>query len=297
MRFLFVFLLLAPCLSWASSRDEAVLHLESLRKISSPLKRLDLFSQKFLGLPYGKSGPLGEGEGARYDADPLYRFDTFDCTTYVETMVSLALSEDVDRFEMNMNRIRYAQGEISYLTRNHFPSLQWIPNNLENGIFEELNGLVLPLRIQRTATAEINLPGWLSKLSVNTIQVPELSDEEKEARVQELRDLAPSYSSVEASLSYLAIDDLVKSPKLLSKIPHGTIVNFVRPNWDLTQAAGTHMNVSHQGFLFRKGRTLYLRHASTTGVVKEEIFLDYLKKFVDHATLKGIHLLGLRRLR
>jgi hypothetical protein len=296
MRYLFILLLL-PVLAVASPREEASRHLNSLKKVDSPIKRLELFSQKFLGLPYGKNGPLGEGESARYDADPLYRFDTFDCTTFVETMVSLALSKDIESFEENMNRIRYANAEVGYLTRNHFPSLQWIPNNIQNGYFVELNERVLPLRSQKIAQATIDLPGWLLKLGPNTIQGRELSDEEKEIRVQELRDLAPSFTANQATLDYLAIDDLVKSPKLLDKIPNGAIVNFVRPNWDLTQAAGTHMNVSHQGFLFRKGKTLYLRHASTTGLVKEEVFSIYLKKFVGHKTLKGIHLLGLKRLR
>lgn len=291
---LFLILLLLPALSYASPRDEAITHLDSLRKTDSPLNRLDLFSQKFLGLPYGKNGPLGEGETARYDADPLYRFDTFDCTTFVETIIALALSGNVDEFEMNINKIRYANSEVGYLTRNHFTSLQWVPNNIENGLFDEINEKVLPLKRQELAKATINMGGWLSKLTSSAIQGRGLSEEEKGIRLQELQDIAPFYPPTEATMNYLAIDVLVQNPKLLHKIPHGAIVNFVRPNWDLTQNAGTHLNVSHQGFLFRKGKTLYLRHASTTGLVKEDVFLDYLKKFVNHSTLKGIHLLKLR---
>lgn len=290
---LFLFLLLLPTLALASHRDEAILHLESLQNISSPGKRLELFSQKFLGLPYGKNGPLGEGGAARYDADPLYRFDTFDCTTFVESIISLALSQNVDEFEFNMNKIRYANGEVGFLTRNHFTSLQWVPNNILNGLFQETNDTVLPLNQQQIAEAQIHIGGWLLKLTDSSIRGKDLSPEEKEIRLQELRDLSPSYPPVVARLPYISIETLLKNPKLLNRIPNGAIVNMVRPNWDLTEAAGTHLNVSHQGFLFRKGKTLYLRHASTSGTVRDDVFLDYLRKFQNHPTLKGIHLLKL----
>ncbi len=296
MRFAFILFLL-PALAMASSREEALTHLDSLRKIESPLKRLELFSQKFVGLPYGKNGPLGEGEGARYDADPLYRFDTFDCTTFVETMVSLTLSQNVDEFELNMNKIRYANAEVGFLTRNHFTSLHWVPHNISNGLFEEINEKVIPQSGQMIARASIDFGGWLMKLSSSAIQGKDMTPEDKEVRLQELKDLGPFYPPVEATLYYISIDQLVKNPKLLKRIPHGSIVNLVRPNWDLTQTAGTHLNVSHQGFLFRKGKTLYLRHASASGTVRDDVFLNYLKRFQDHPTLKGIHLLRLKSLR
>lgn len=296
MRLIFLLFFL-PALAISSPREEASLHLESLQKVESQIKRLELASQSFVGLPYGKNGPLGEGETARYDADPLYRFDTFDCTTFVETIVGLALSSNVDEFEFNMNKIRYAHGEVGFLTRNHYTSLHWVPNNIQNGVFEEINDMVLPASEQKLARASIDVGGWLLKLSTAAIQGRELNQDEKEIRLQELRDLAPSYPPVEATLNYLPISTLLKNPKLLNRIPHGSIVNFVRPNWDLTETAGTHLNVSHQGFLFRMGKTLYLRHASTTGLVRNDVFLEYLKKFQNHATMKGIHLLRLKPLR
>ena len=119
----------------AEPRVEAMELLSKHQDSESAVARMKAFSAEFLGLPYGTSGPLGEGVSGRYDQDPLYRFDTFDCTTFVETVVSLSLSKDVDAFENAMNRIRYEGGEVEFLKRNHFPSLQWIPNNLSNGIF------------------------------------------------------------------------------------------------------------------------------------------------------------------
>lgn len=290
MRYLLLFIL-SVSTAIASPREEAEALLNSLSEESSIVKKMDLASSRFLGLPYGKNGPLGEGPQGRYDQDPLYRFDTFDCTTFVETIVSLALARNTDDFEMQMDKIRYENADVDYLKRNHFPSLQWIPNNVSNGLLREINDSVVSTKEQKIAEAVINLPGWLKKIKIDQLSVPMATSEEKEILIKELNDLASSYSPIVAKINYIPIDYLVQKPALLKRIPHGSIVNMVRPNWDLTEAAGTHMNVSHQGFLFRKNKVLYLRHASTTGSVLEQPFIDYLKKFVGHATLKGIHLM------
>jgi hypothetical protein len=262
---------------------------------STTISRLDKFSQIFLGLPYGDGGPLGEGPEGRYDQDPLYRFDTFDCTTYVETIISLALSRSPREFEQQMDNIRFENGEVDYLKRNHFPSLQWIPHNIENGILKEINDLILPPSAQALATALIHLPNWLRAIKINEIKVPLASEAQKQDLLNELRAQAEFHAPIEARLRYIPISTLLNNPKLLDRIPHGSLVNFVRPNWDIRHLIGTHMNVSHQGLLFRKGRVLVLRHASNSEdkKVSELPFIDYLSKFRNHPTLKGVHLMGL----
>lgn len=290
MKALLIFVFLIST-AFADPRAEAEKHLLSLATVTNLQERLDVSSKKFLGLPYGKNGPLGEGANGRYDQDPLYRFDTFDCTTFVETMIALSLSHTVDEFEQQMNRIRYENGEVGYLTRNHFPSLQWIPQNIQNGLLTEINDLVIPRTQQKVARAQVHIGGWLLKHNASQIIVPQARAEEKEVLLQELRELAPLYPAKLATLNYIEIKTLLAKPALINRIPHGSVVNLVRPNWDLTATGGTHMNVSHQGFLFRKKNVLYMRHASTTGVVTEEVFLNYLKRFANHATLKGVHLM------
>lgn len=288
-------LLLLPSILIAGPREEAQDLLLQLSSETDLTTRLDKFSKIFLGLPYGDGGPLGEGENGRYDQDPLYRFDTYDCTTFVETMMALALSRDVSEFEHHLDEIRYEHGKISYLTRNHFTDLQWIPFNIQNGYLKEINDQVLPAQGIKMAEALINFPNWLRSIKIAEIRAPQASMEEKEALLEELHQQANNYVAQMARVPYLPIVTLVKSPKLLDRIPTGTLVNFVRPNWDLTDLIGTHQNISHQGFLFRKGKTLYLRHASSSGEKKvmEVPFIDYLKKFENHPTMKGIHLMKL----
>ena len=75
--------------------------------------------QQFIGAPYINS-PLGEEVAP--DTDPLIRFDAFDCTTFVETVLA---NGDVDK----LNRIRYQDGNIGFLNRNHFIESDWLQNN------------------------------------------------------------------------------------------------------------------------------------------------------------------------
>jgi len=289
----FIFIFLISLSVWATPRDEAQDLLAKFQGYDSVVARVDLFSQSFIGLPYGNGGPLGEGEEGRFDQDPLYRFDTFDCTTFVETVISLALTQEVNAFENKIDEIRYENGEVDYLKRNHFPSLQWIPNNTKNGLFKEINHLILPLAERKIAEAVINLPGWLKAIKIEEIKAPLATLEERQHLLEELRAYNTQYVPVLAQIEYLPIATLIKKSHVLKQIPHGSIVSFVRPNWDLTDVIGTHMNVSHQGLVFQKQEGTFLRHASTAGKVAEVLLIEYLKKFENHPTLKGIHLLQL----
>ena len=57
---------------------------------TAPLaERIDAISEAMLERPY-IADPLGEGEGT--DADPLVRYDAFDCLTFVEEVLALSLA-------------------------------------------------------------------------------------------------------------------------------------------------------------------------------------------------------------
>lgn len=282
---------LSVSFAFAGPREEARDILTRFKGETDLVKRLEGISRIFIGLPYGKGGPLGEGPDGKYDQDPLYRFDTFDCTTYVETIMALALARDVNEFERHQDMIRYKDGVVDYFMRNHFTDLQWIPFNIQNGYMSELTYDVVSTNEVKIAEALINYPAWIRSHKLEQIVVPMASTEEKKQILEELKSHADEFKSEIARVPYIEIKKIIAKPAILNRIPSGTVVNFVRPNWDLTNTAGTHQNISHQGFLFRIKNVLYLRHASTSGKVEEVPFIDYLKRFQNHATLKGIHLM------
>ncbi len=87
--------------------------------------RIRYFSKVLLEKKY-KLNPLGEGAGGKFDQDPLFRFDSFDCTTFVETILALTISKRAGDFQKNMSKIRYKNDLPSFSQRNHFPQLDWM---------------------------------------------------------------------------------------------------------------------------------------------------------------------------
>src|SRR5438105_5821329 len=62
------------------------------------LQRITAVSGYFLGEPY-LLGALGEGEKSNFDQSPLYRTDAFDCVTYVNTVLAIAMGKDLQGFK------------------------------------------------------------------------------------------------------------------------------------------------------------------------------------------------------
>jgi D-alanyl-D-alanine carboxypeptidase/D-alanyl-D-alanine-endopeptidase (penicillin-binding protein 4) len=92
-------------------------------------KRIDFFSRWFLEAPFDSEGPTGEGRFDTVDTAPVCNLHAFDCLTYVEQVLALALSKTAEDFSRNLVRLRYKDGVIDYLHRNHFFETDWLANN------------------------------------------------------------------------------------------------------------------------------------------------------------------------
>lgn len=287
------FAIMLPFIAAASVDTEVESLLNRFSAVQTLEERLAVFSKTFLKSSYSDFGPLGEGPGARFDDSPLYRLDTFDCTTFVETMISLARSNNLKSFKNEMNEIRYENGEVDYFKRNHFTALDWVPHNISNGKLIEINDLIIPQEFILKAKAIVDFPNWLRSAKINRIKLKDATEDERLTRLLELQKSSQNFPTFIEEIHYISINFLLENPGYLANIPEASLVNFIRPNWDLTSSIGTHMNVSHQGLLFWIKGTLYLRHASSAEdkMVTQVPFLDYLKKFKNHPTLKGIHLM------
>lgn len=106
-----------------------------------------------LGRPY-VSDPLGEGGGI--DPDPIARYDAFDCLTFTEEVLALALAGDPIQASQIRKDLRYGpENAISYLNRRHFMELQWIPGVIRDGWLRdatsEYGDVVL---LEKTVTSE-----------------------------------------------------------------------------------------------------------------------------------------------
>ena len=226
--------------------------------------RLGYISEKFLDYPYFLNA-LGDGIDSAYDQFPLYRFDVFDCETYVTTMLSLALAKNPEDFKQTMLRIRYIneKNKLSYFERNHFPEVDWNVNNAKKGFVKDITAQILNKHgqaIHLIASTSIDRPAWVQKMNEKTLRLRDASPETLPQRVQELKDEGKNFEPEMSNLPYLpisAIDDAV-----LAQIPDASIIEIVRPDWNIKSWMGTNVNVSHMGLAFWKGGTLMFREAS-----------------------------------
>jgi N-acetylmuramoyl-L-alanine amidase-like protein len=252
--------------------------------------------ESLLGVPY-VAGPLGEGPAGRYDRNPLSRFDGFDCTTFVETLTALSISDSWDDFKASMNRIRYKDGEVSFVARNHFTDLDWIPNNVRAGFFRDVTESLAPGRTL-VARAVIDKRAWYAKLPSSRVQIPGLSADDRKRLLDELHLEGARFSPEDAAVPYIPLSALFGpgGEEIFDRIPSGSVVNIVRPNWDLAAKIGTHLNISHQGFAVRKNGVLYFLEASEVLMKVSMVpMADYLRAYLESPTIKGIDVLEIAK--
>jgi len=190
---------------------------------------------EYMGAKYMRD-PLGEEKSP--DTDPLIRTDAFDCTTFVETVMA---GGDVN----NLNQIRYKNGEIDFLKRNHFIETDWLKNNSDR-----VENVSAEYGTTRKRNLTIDKSGWLKKVHKMSA------------------DFAPENASIE----YIPYRNLgaVENNKTL-------IVLFISANSKSHETIGTDLAVTHMGLLLPGGTTL--RHASSAaGHVVDADFVKYAKR-------------------
>lgn len=256
---------------------------------ASSIERMETLSAMFKGAPY-VDGNLGEGSMGKYDRDPLYRFDVFDCTTYVETVLAGAQSNSGSDFASNMQKIRYQDGQVSFVTRNHFASADWLPNNqwLLTDITAEV-GQEQTL----TATTLIDKPAWYQMMSDSRLQgLPK--DADRVTLLQTLHKEGERFKAQTVATPYVPLSAVYQGDSinqaLLDRIPNGSIISMVRPDYDVKKWIGTNLNITHQSIALRKDGKLFLRHASQLKKeVTDEDFIEYFGKYNASSSLKGFN--------
>lgn len=250
-------------------------------------ERIDYLSQLFLNKPY-IANPQGEGSNGAFDVAPFYRFDGFDCVTFVSNILALAFSHDLQSFEKKLAQIDYYDSKITFENRFHFMSLDWNVQNQKNKIIRDMTSDIDDEQknsVALIAEGEIDKPNWFLKKAEN----------ETGARKKLLIQYAERFKKEIARVPYLPLEKLFdenKNPNqyIFDQIPNVSIIEIVRPNWNLKDKIGTNLHVSHLGFAIRKNNKLLFRHASSEEKKVVEVLLsDYLKNVLNSPTIKGIH--------
>lgn len=204
------------------------------------LDRLKYFSRALEERPYFL-GPTGEGRFGVIEATPLMDLGRFDCVTYIESAMSLALARNARNVLPRLLSIRYRSDTLDYPTRNHYFVEDWMRHNAS---------------LVRT----VRFPG--DSLMVKSIDKIKFFSSKKLP--------APAVNPV-ANIAFMPY---AKAMEMMSNWTHGEKflgVAFV------TDIPG--LDVTHTGFLVADGKTApQLRHASQLkGKVVTMPFREYLE--------------------
>ncbi len=202
--------------------------------------RLRFFSAALEGRPYFL-GPTGEGRYESPDGKPLLDMSRFDCVTYVESVLGMALARNAREVLPMVKRLRYRGDTLAYHTRNHYFVADWLANN-------EKYVRILPLPGDTVGARFIN----------------------KVKFFQGKKQPAPASDPI-LHMRYLTYEKAMALSKNWSPGPGFFGVAFV------TDIEG--LDVTHCGFLLADGKgPVQLRHASQLlGKVATMDFTNYLE--------------------
>ncbi len=208
-------------------------------------KRIDHIAKKFLTQEY-EIYLLGEFPFEIFDPQPLFSIDKSDCVVFSEHVYAMALSDNWKNFFAMLQRIRYKDGVIGLLTRNHFTEADWVVN--DSWLIKDITDSLPGVESKRVKT-KIDRAKFFSKWNLG-----------QDIPVQELNWSYIPTSQVEKVLDYLKTGDFVN------------VVRGYTPD---------DVYVGHVGIIsVDDDGTVYLIH-STTPEVKIERLIDYMYRSME----------------
>lgn len=258
----------------------AILHaLKPYRTFSSNEKIAFLVNQ-LADVPYLYKNAMGEGDwqpgspiyqsgAVHINQNSVYRLDGFNCQTFVQTVMALMLSNNLQEFDRYYLKIAYgaavnSQHEIvRYYNRNHFIEADFNPVNQRNLLISDIISDSL-----RPYTKKLNIRITRKKWFLNqqknladTIHV--FSEENGRKMINRFYNVYPRlsfphFNSEWISLRYIPKEWLAirqrdgtfqPNKNLFDKIPVPSIAEIVRIPF---KDNGSELSISHLGFLYKK---------------------------------------------
>lgn len=240
-------------------------------KISNPNERIMFIAEKFVDTPY-VAHTLESGT----DEVLTVNLDELDCTTYVETVMAMAIAAGEKRTSWRdyisaLESLRYRGGEMDgYPSRLHYIS-DWIVDNSHRGNVVEVTDRFPDTRIM-TKTIDF--------MSRNADKYPALADS---ANLQGIKRFEAGYKN--HRFVYLPWN-VVGNKNVRGMLQEGDIVAMLSKLKNL--------DVTHMGILVKDQKGIpYLLHASMSGgkVMKTTISLS---EFLRKNDMPGIRIIRLK---
>lgn len=241
--------------------------------VTSPRPDVAAASARFLGLPY-VLGALGEGTGGEFDRDPLISFTGLDCTTFVEQSLAFAIGGEAGAMDA-LRRIRYAGGVVAYEARNHFTETDWLPNNIAAGLLRDITAEVAGAGVKSEGKV-ISKRAWYRARTMADIRG--FDWENQAARTERLARLRALGESMDDQMVYMDYAPLADLPRLLARIPSGTVASVVRADRPDKPTL-----VTHQLLILDGPRGKIIRHAAQGKKVMDADAEEYVRGLAGQA--------------
>lgn len=218
--------------------------------------------RSYLGTPYA-AFCLGEGDTGVFDADPRWDFARVDCLTLIEQCLAEAVAGGRgEGFLPALDRIRYAEGRVGFLTRNHFFITDWLPAN---------NWLVENVTSKTGSATTKTLTRDVGKRRFFRPFLKERTD-------------SLITNAVGSRIEYIPSSEALSA---VAGLDRPLIVSFIgkQPDWLFSLHVGAILPPDADG------RVKLIHASSVKNKVVEEDFLDYLH---DHPKYLGVVLLTVR---
>jgi hypothetical protein len=190
-------------------------------KPSTTEEQIEFLSAKFLGTPYEASTLTGD-----INTPEVFtvNFEGMDCFTYIDYVEALRLSANLEGFKNHLKDIRYQDGNVTFVSRNHFFS-DWPARNSDSvrDVTYEIGGNKT-IAVEKNLNLKSDGSNFLSGIPV-----------------------------VKREIYYIPTSEI--DDDLLNKLHTGDYVGIY------TDIEG--LDVTHTGIIIKKDDGVYLRHASS----------------------------------
>ncbi len=254
-------------------------------------QQVGLIAKQFFDIPYMGSGAVGEGDwqpnsrvyksgAAHVKQDPVYRMDGLNCQTFVQVIMGILSSNNLNEFDENILKISYGaagdpSGEIvRYFNRNNFIDGDWNPVNHQNGFLKDVAQEKDLKSLYKSVPSEINRQNWFALQSEYLKSTVRVLDNNIGSLMSD-RYLGlythldyPHFNREVVEMSYIPKTELaikgangkyLPNKVLLAKLPTPSVLEIVRDpkQWvyegkNIKDAIGSELSVSHMGILYRK---------------------------------------------
>ncbi len=223
-------------------------------------------SRKFLGFPYGSGALI---------VDQELTAPSYDCMTYVETVMALHLATKAEPAPAMLNRIRYFDGRREEALRKHFVETDWISDNQRLGLVADITKKIMPSAPSISAT--IDKSAWFAKVHPELAQTFEKSALPKK---------------IDSKLDYIPLDSI---PNVINQIPDGAIIIFIQDDENkLVKYIKTPLIVGHMGLAVKVKGELKLRQADSGAKVVND--MDFAKAMIaSKKYFRGITVLEMKK--